>query len=665
VTYIVSAYNSAGTANSLPITISSGTISSNTTWQGIVYTNGNVSVNSGCELQIRPGTTILINPGCSITASSGASIIANGTTSAPIHFEQATPGSQWNEIYLRGDNNYFMNCVFDGGTWDMDVEAGQNNNFSYCTFKNAARGLQLNRGSCIIENCTFSNNQDGIILFYGNTASITQSTISNNSDVGLEMYGTTVSEFAHNDIENNGSHGIDVEGGTLYMGNDGMASYLLGTDPNTTTPSFGAGRNRINNNCRTSSSYEIYVNSGGYLYVGNLLYTSPNYYLQDGFNRITDPHSNYIYNLAMTFGYESQQQWTVPAAKTYWGGSVGGENFYGTVDYSYQLTSDPSGGAGATFTPQSTSPANPAKPAQLMTAAMAGKISKEFPVQSQGQFFVDLKNKMMETMNSIVDPKTGITRPRLIGYLNSLCLFDTNDVTQERKPVWSLLYNYRGNLESDNSSTDHTERLCREASLVAEVQNDIRGGELDSAQDLMYGYSSFVQNNDNKRTLLFAKMEIDERDGNYGQALNVLDQIKEFQPDSHQKRKYVAPNYDVLEALLNQEANGLGKSGNYQQQIEESHVPTQMALLQNYPNPFNPSTVISYQLSEISNVTLKVYDVTGREVAVLQDGTKDAGNYSTTFNASDLASGVYFARLMVEPQKGSRYVKTMKMLLLK
>ena len=64
-----------------------------------------------------------------------------------------------------------------------------------------------------------------------------------------------------------------------------------------------------------------------------------------------------------------------------------------------------------------------------------------------------------------------------------------------------------------------------------------------------------------------------------------------------------------------------------------------------YPNPFNPSTAISYQLQAASFVKLVVYDVMGREVAKLVDGYKPAGSYELTFDGSDLASGVYLARL--------------------
>ena len=83
-------------------------------------------------------------------------------------------------------------------------------------------------------------------------------------------------------------------------------------------------------------------------------------------------------------------------------------------------------------------------------------------------------------------------------------------------------------------------------------------------------------------------------------------------------------------------------------------------LNQNYPNPFNPSTTVPYSLSARAHVTLKVYDLAGREVATLVDEIKSAGEYRVTFRADHLPSGAYIYRL-----QAGKSVETRQMLLMK
>ena len=89
-------------------------------------------------------------------------------------------------------------------------------------------------------------------------------------------------------------------------------------------------------------------------------------------------------------------------------------------------------------------------------------------------------------------------------------------------------------------------------------------------------------------------------------------------------------------------------------------LPSHHALSQNYPNPFNPTTTIRYAVPARSHVTLAVFNALGQKVAELVNAEKQAGSYDVTFNASGLASGVYFYRI----QTGS-FVQTKKLLLLK
>lgn len=88
--------------------------------------------------------------------------------------------------------------------------------------------------------------------------------------------------------------------------------------------------------------------------------------------------------------------------------------------------------------------------------------------------------------------------------------------------------------------------------------------------------------------------------------------------------------------------------------------PAEFKLFNNYPNPFNPSTTVTYQLPERSMVTLRVYNVLGKEVKTLVNEEKPSGKFSVEFNASNLPSGVYYCAM----QAGS-YYKVSKMILIK
>ncbi|MBN1398783.1 MAG: T9SS type A sorting domain-containing protein [Bacteroidetes bacterium] len=94
--------------------------------------------------------------------------------------------------------------------------------------------------------------------------------------------------------------------------------------------------------------------------------------------------------------------------------------------------------------------------------------------------------------------------------------------------------------------------------------------------------------------------------------------------------------------------------------------PTGYILGQNYPNPFNPTTVISYKLKEKSDVKITVYDILGREIAVLVNEVKDAGDYTTEWNGSNSAglqvgSGMYFYIM----KTNTGFVSTKKLVLMK
>jgi len=91
-----------------------------------------------------------------------------------------------------------------------------------------------------------------------------------------------------------------------------------------------------------------------------------------------------------------------------------------------------------------------------------------------------------------------------------------------------------------------------------------------------------------------------------------------------------------------------------------STIPSEYTLYQNYPNPFNSSTTIRFDIKEASHVSLKVFDLLGREVDILVNNNFSAGTYTVSWETSRVASGIYFYSI-----KSGDFAATKKLLLLK
>ncbi|UCE17122.1 MAG: T9SS type A sorting domain-containing protein, partial [Gemmatimonadota bacterium] len=92
----------------------------------------------------------------------------------------------------------------------------------------------------------------------------------------------------------------------------------------------------------------------------------------------------------------------------------------------------------------------------------------------------------------------------------------------------------------------------------------------------------------------------------------------------------------------------------------EDLVPAEYGLAQNYPNPFNPVTSIAYSLPQAAKVKVFVYNTLGQVVAELVDGDQEAGHHVVTWDAADMASGVYFYRIEANDFTATRRMVLMK-----
>ncbi len=116
--------------------------------------------------------------------------------------------------------------------------------------------------------------------------------------------------------------------------------------------------------------------------------------------------------------------------------------------------------------------------------------------------------------------------------------------------------------------------------------------------------------------------------------------------------------YFVADRLTDE--NILEKANIKQVELTETLVIKDYELFQNYPNPFNPSTTISFQMPKDGFVTLKIYDILGKEVTTLVNEYKTTGKYNVQFNAASLASGMYVYQIKVGDFSSTKKLMLMK-----
>ncbi|MBK7498355.1 MAG: T9SS type A sorting domain-containing protein [Ignavibacteriales bacterium] len=152
----------------------------------------------------------------------------------------------------------------------------------------------------------------------------------------------------------------------------------------------------------------------------------------------------------------------------------------------------------------------------------------------------------------------------------------------------------------------------------------------------------------------------------YNTSIQVADLLKGDTRFGGSKAGYINTNSTDSSLVVWSSSNGVNAYSSYNLYTpvgvddDENGIPLVYSLEQNYPNPFNPSTTIKFSIPEQTNVTLKIFNSIGQEVASLLNGEMAAGNHSVDFNASKLSSGVYFYRI-----DSPSFTSTKKMILIK
>ncbi|MFA7418596.1 MAG: S8 family serine peptidase [Melioribacteraceae bacterium] len=194
----------------------------------------------------------------------------------------------------------------------------------------------------------------------------------------------------------------------------------------------------------------------------------------------------------------------------------------------------------------------------------------------------------------------------------------------------------------DKTIRQNVEKNSEEYAATIEIENIWLAGK---------GKIAEVIENTEKLLADYPKNELVQRQNLFNMFYqNYVTLAKKEEAVKYYKELVSRYSYDILvencEVIMAEES-GKGYSQLISQQNTENNNKdiADTDLAENYPNPFNPSTQISFTLKENGKVSLKVYDVLGKEVANLAEGFYEAGKHATTFNGSNLASGIYFYRL--------------------
>jgi parallel beta-helix repeat protein len=702
-------------------------ISHDAIWYGNVGLPENTTVNAGKKLTILSGTTITIPVGARLTingtlelqgnvtiAGGGTWVISSsGTLSVLPGATVKIPDGMCLPIYgtLTANGNSSQQITFDraANTWaGIQFQPGSHGSLNYCNIRHASYGVYTSTSEPTMHNCQITNNGIGIWFAYAGNVSndISGNTISNNSTRGIYLDRSSPTGIHGNSISNNGGEGIRCLYGNPVIAsntiayNSGNGIYLYNSTPqaisgNTINNNGGEGISMYYSNCSitgntiSSNSWDaIYCyNHSAPTILNNLIeyngnqgirceYYSPanlgSAFTTFGHNRFHEMNASImalsqsnviagdVYGYGLNSFYVDQLVMntlyidnSVLEADYNWWGLVRQPDAYidhgGRLEYTTVLDYDPNEGMG--------------KIAAAAGPATNSSLKKTYPksgAAEAGSFLdADLKNSLRTMLNGNYDDAIQQYAAR---YKTE------NDPVKKRYTLVQLGECYRN---------------ARRSGFVDYLNSSVRPGL--SKEDPLYA------------TTLELEDFFLEQDGNYNQAIANLNTLRSrFAADSatvkyalyqlwilysHElkdvqkaqacldelKAKFPKDHLTLSASMLNGEIddNSSALSTQQDEQSGESNIPDRTELLANYPNPFNPTTRIGFQLSENSAISLKVYDILGREVATLMDGTKEAGVYTSSFDGSKLCSGIYFVRFVASQQNARPVIQVKKMMLVK
>jgi tetratricopeptide (TPR) repeat protein len=579
--------------------------------------SNNVTVPSVVTLSINSGVTLTFSPGKRLNISGSGTLIANNVT-----FQGNGTAGYWYAIYFYANSNGSIqsSTIKDA---QCGIYANQVNSLSVSNSiitNNSLYGFSLINSTATISNCTIQNNGTGINSSSSRPA-ITGCTIQNNTNYGITASNITPYQphlfWYDNNFSGNG-YAILLNNASPYIHTSVISDNYHGITITSGSPNFADPSNQWRGYNAITCNYAI-----------------PNFRAQN----YSSVYMGYGYDGGYNslFGselpdMEAYSNSTIYACNNYWGSPYPAINVDGTSTILawYPLGSDPNPGS-CSFNKSSSTKKSSALDDE-------NDISKVY-LEAISNMFGNNISIAKELLKSIIEGE-----------------FDS-----KYTPLALLTYYDLNAKEKDLSGSEYTSDEILRSVYNRDKEDSLRP----FAVRLLAREEALLGNFDE---MIFYNTEIIENYPNSSNEISALYDLVNYyaeEEDSVTSSKYlkrmneIYPDDDLtLFANINLGLNSeyLGKNN----VTDKEQIPKVYSLGDNFPNPFNPTTKISFSIPKNERVVLIVYDILGKVMEVLVNEEKAAGNYNMTFNASNLASGVYIYKI----QAGD-FVNSKKMMLLK
>ncbi len=623
--YYVTASNSYGSNSAPSITVclapSSGNISP---WSGVLYVNSSITIPWDSPLTIEAGTKVVFNAGHNYSLATSSPLYINGLSYNPVTFTSSSPSPS----------------AGDWGVIALSNSGANGSNINYANIQYGTEVYATGANNVTIQNCNITNNSGHGIYFYESTgSSATGNTIANsNVNHGIYALASTVNCYSNTIYKTNQNQqgaGIFYSGSSGTIGENDVDYYnwgiaaIWGSSPN--ADQYPATKNNRVTHCQLGlniyyQSYCDFGNPPAIAYIGNSIY------------------GNLPYNVAVGYSYPTVAS-GLYACGDWWGSYPRNSSLfyvssacYGDFDpanqtdpwLSFPLPSvQTKGGVKGNVLASVVSTEPPQSP-NIVDPSTSDSLIEGIQLRASGKFS-EAKDFFLSYLNRHPDAQAAYvylyscadseTMPSIIQYFESLPV----QAAKAHKLLLSYLYLRSGDVNSA--------KLINSGIIDANPNTPLA-----ERAKLNNFYIALYNDNEPNRAALILK------DVEQNASLSTSTEINDAE---HAFSVYVDPK--------------TGKMPNFQGSQSMSQAVSQAnGLVQNYPNPFNPTTVINYNLHASGHVTLKVYDVLGREVMTLVDGYQNVGVHSASFDGSNLSSGIYFYRITAP---GINQVK--KMILIK